>query len=68
LNAAIPVLSPDPSRAPLEPDSKSLVPFICNERRSVGIERKNFGQCDYRDGMFEYIQIKTILNPGLKPF
>jgi len=29
---------------------------------SVGIERKNWGQCDYGGEMFEYVQIKTILN------
>ena len=48
--------------SPLEPHSNSLMRFICIERRSVGIERKNSGQCDWDAGMFEYIQIKTILN------
>jgi hypothetical protein len=42
--------------------------FICNKRRGVGIERKNLGQSEYGVGLFEYIQIKTILKPGLKSF
>jgi hypothetical protein len=32
------------------------------------IERKKSGQSDYSAVMFESIQIKAILNPGLKPF
>jgi hypothetical protein len=40
--------------------------FIYNVRRSVGIERKNSGQCDYGNGMFEYIQITTILILGFE--
>jgi hypothetical protein len=36
--------------------------FIRIKRRSVGIGRKNSGQCDWDAARFEYIQIKTILN------
>jgi len=42
--------------------------FICNERRGVGIDAKNFGQCDCGADLLESIQIKTILNSGLKSF
>jgi hypothetical protein len=35
--------------------------YFCAERQGVGIEQKNLGQCDCGAGMFESIQIKTIL-------
>src|SRR6476661_9158800 len=47
------------------PPAPEPIPFVhavhCYERWRVGIERKNSGQCDYGAGMFEYIQIKSIL-------
>jgi hypothetical protein len=39
-----------------------------DEQLMLVIERKNSGQSDYGGVMFESIQIKAILNPGLKPF
>ena len=53
--------------APLR-HSNSLMRFICSERQSVGIGRKNWGQCDYGAATVESIQIKTILNLSLKSF
>jgi hypothetical protein len=31
-------------------------------------ERKKSGQCEYGNEVFEYVQIKTILNYSLKTF
>jgi hypothetical protein len=39
-----------------------------DERLMLVIERKKSGQSDYSAVMFESVQIKAILNPGLKPF
>jgi len=44
-----------------EPDPHSLMRFNCDERWSVGIQRKNQGQCDHGFGLLEYVQIKTIV-------